>query len=119
MKKKENLSIKKKKIENKFVYLKIHSSENINIYAFSDQELIGKTLKLKELSFFVSPKFYEGELIPLSQALNLLNNQINSNIVGRLAYYAAKLNIISPRSIFWFKIEMTEIKIPHAITMRT
>ena len=119
--KKNNFSEIKHKIENKSVFLKIHSRDNMNIYAFSDPELIGKTLKSEKLSFYVNPTFYQegAELIPLIQALNLMKSQINSNIIGRLAYYAAKLDIINSRSILWIYDEKSKNKIPHVFTMKT
>jgi hypothetical protein len=111
----------KNKIKDKKVYLKIHSSDNVNIYAFCDPELVGKTLKSAKLTFYVNPHFYgpEGaELIPLSQALNLLNNHINSNIVGRLAYYSVQVGIANKHSILWIRDEINNVKIPHLITMK-
>jgi hypothetical protein len=110
------------KIKDKSVYVNVHtSSENLSIYAFSDPELIGKTLKSEKLTFYVNPSFYHkgADLIPLEEALNMLRSGINSNIVGRLAYYAGKLQILNAKSILWIDDENSGFKIPHVITMKT
>ena len=108
----------KSKIENKKVYIKIHESDLAKIYAFCDPELLDKTFKSDKLKFYVNPKFYAGKLISLEEALKILVYYPNANIVGRLAYYAAKLNIIDKRAILWIHDDKTNIKIPHIILMK-
>ena len=108
----------KNKIANKKVYIKIHDSDMAKIYAFCDPELIDKTLKSEKLTFYINPKFYEGKLISLEEALKILVFYPNANIVGRLAYYAAKLNIVDKRAILWIHDDKTKLKIPHIILMK-
>ncbi|MFW9930842.1 MAG: DUF424 family protein [Candidatus Thorarchaeota archaeon] len=113
-----DLSSIQDKIANKKVFLKIHSSELAKIYAFCDPELINKTLKSKKLNFFVNPDFYKGKLISLEEALKILSYYPNANVVGRLAYYASKVNIVDKRSILWIKDEKTNIRVPHILLMK-
>lgn len=88
------------------------------IYAFCDPELINKTLKSQKLTFFVNPQFYEGKLISIEEALKILIYYPNANIVGRLAYYAAVLNIVDKRSILWIHDDKTNLRIPHIMLMK-
>lgn len=113
-----NLNPIKKKIENKKVCLKIHSSDLTKIYAFCDPELLDMTLKSEKLTFYINPKFYRGKLISLEEALKILAFHPNANIVGRLAYYAAIVNIIDKRSILWIRDEKSNLKVPHIILMQ-
>ena len=108
----------KNKIAGKKVFIKIHDSDLAKIYAFCDPELIDKTLKSEKLTFYVNPKFYEGKLISIEEALKILVYYPNANIVGRLAYYAAKLNIIDKRAILWIHDKKTNLKVPHIILMK-
>lgn len=109
----------KPKIIDKKVYVKIHESDMASIFAFSDPELIDKTLQSDKISLFVNPTFYKGKLIPLIDALKIISEHPNANIVGRLAYYAALLKIIDPRILLWIHDKNTNWKIPHVILMRT
>ncbi len=108
----------KSKIANKKVYIKIHKSDMATIYAFCDPELIDRTLKSEKLSFYINPKFYEGKLISLEEALKILVYYPDANIIGRLAYYAAQLNIIDKRAILWIRDDKTNAKVPHIILMK-
>ena len=113
-----DLSSIKSKIENKKVCLKIHESDMTKIYAFCDPELLDMTLKSDKLTFYINPKFYRGKLIRLEEALKILAFHPNANIVGRLAYYAAKVKIIDKRTILWIRDEKSNLKIPHIILMQ-
>jgi hypothetical protein len=113
-----NLNSIKTKIQGKKVYIKIHSSDQAQIYAFSDPELINKKLKSKKMTFFVDPDFYQGNLITIEEALNILKNYPNANIIGRLAYYAAKVNIVNKKALLWIHDEETDIRVPYILLMK-
>ena len=108
----------KNKIENKKVCIRIHESDIAKVYAFCDPELLDKTFKSEKLTFYVNPNFYEGKLISLEEALKILVYYPNANIVGRLAYYAAQLNIVDKRTILWIHDDKTKIRIPHIMLMK-
>ena len=108
----------KSKIAGKKVFIKIHDSDLAKIYAFCDPELIDKTLKSEKLTFYVNPKFYEGKLISIEEALKILVYYPNANIVGRLAYYAAKVMIIDIWAFLWILDEKCNLKVPHIILMK-
>ena len=109
----------KHQISGKKVYIKEHNSSAQTIYAFADPELIGRKIKTKTMTFHVNPRFYKGELMPLAEALELLRRHPSCNIVGRLAYYAAKLDIVDKRSILWIKEASSNFKFPHLMLMLT
>ncbi|MHA2365987.1 MAG: DUF424 family protein [Candidatus Hodarchaeales archaeon] len=109
----------KEKIKGKEVYFKEHRSLDTIIQAFSDPELIGQKIKTKKFTFHVNPNFYQGRLIPLENALEMIQRYPNCNIIGRLAYYAGKLGLVDMRSILWIHEKNTKRKIPHLIIMRT
>lgn len=107
------------KIADKKVYIKEHKSDSQTLYAFADPELIGQKIKNKTITFRINPYFYEGKLIPLTDAIIFLRKHPSCNIVGRLAYYAGKLGIVDARSILWLKDTTTNRRVPHLMLMRT
>jgi len=109
----------KQQISGKKVFIKKHHSPDQILYAFADPELIGRKIKTKTMTFYVNPRFYEGNLMLLSDALQLLQKHPNCNIVGRLAYYAAKLDIVDRRSIIWIREASSNFKFPHLMLMTT
>lgn len=75
----------------KMVYVKKHVYENGVILAMCDQEVLGKKLvdDEKKIVLYVDPSFYMGELIMLEDALELLREAVNANLVGNNIVEAA------------------------------
>ena len=90
-------------LENKFVSFKVHINGENKVYAFCDPDLIGQTFKDKtrHISLFVNPDFYQGESVPLVEALEIIRNYPNCNIIGSLAYYAVKAGIAHKHAVLW------------------
>ena len=113
------------KEENKFlrkksVYFKVHLTFEKKIIAFADADLIGKTYKdsEKKISISVNPDFYQGELITVSEGLELIKSYPNCNIVGSLAYYAVKFGIAHKHSLLWIIDKEKKKRVPHLLLVR-
>jgi hypothetical protein len=92
-----------------YIYFKIHSDNNKKVLAIADENLIGKTLKEKEIEFNVSSAFYKGEKADEKKIAILLKEHSNINIIGKKAVsIALKEGLIKKENIIFIK------KIPHA-----
>ena len=91
------------------IYIKLHKSNNQEILAVCDKELIGKIFKDKDICLKVTESFYKGKLVKEDKAIALMKNTNNINIVGEKSIdLAIKSNLISEDNIIRIK------KIPHA-----
>jgi len=91
------------------IYIKIHKSNNQEILAVCDKELIGKTFRDKDICLKITEDFYKGKLVKENKAIELMKNNNNINIVGEKSInLAIKSNLISEDNIIRIK------KIPHA-----
>ena len=91
------------------IYIKIHKSNNQEILAVCDKELLGKIFKDKDICLKVTESFYKGKLVKEDKAIALMKNTNNINIVGEKSIdLAIKSNLISEDNIIRIK------KIPHA-----
>jgi len=64
------------------VYLKIHIRNEIEIVACCDKDLLCKVFKEGNLRIEVTEQFYGGELIDISDAIEILKEASYFNIVG-------------------------------------
>jgi hypothetical protein len=108
------------KLNKKSIFFKVHLTFEKKIVAFADQELIGKTFqdKEKKISICVSPEFYQGKKISISEGLELLRSYPNCNIVGSLAYYAVKFGIAHKHSLLWIIDKDKKKRVPHLLLIR-
>jgi len=75
--------------------------------AVCDKELCGKTLKGKEIEFFVSKGFYNGEPVSIKELRGKLREFENINIVGNKAVkIALEEGIVSEENV----IEIAKVK---------
>jgi hypothetical protein len=80
-------------------YYKIHKTQYGNLIAISDKELLGKTIKNKDLDFNVSERFYGSELTDES-VINFLDKCNDGNIIGNnIVNLFLKLEIIDKKSV--------------------
>ncbi|MFW9994428.1 MAG: DUF424 family protein [Candidatus Odinarchaeota archaeon] len=101
------------------IYLKVHQRQNKIIYAFADPEMVGNTYTNGHgLKLVIRPEFYEGKLIDLEDALDLLKRHNNSNIVGNLAKHAVQRGLIHRDCVLAFRDENTGKMIYHVMLMR-
>ena len=91
------------------MYVKIHETENKDIVAVCDEDLIGKKFEEKELILDVSEEFYKGEKMDEKRTLEIMKKVDILNIVGEKSIdLASKNDIVS-------KMNIIKIKgIPHA-----
>ncbi len=91
------------------MYVKIHETENKDIVAVCDEDLIGKKFEEKELILDVSEEFYKGEKMDEKRTLEIMKKADILNIVGEKSIdLASKNDIVS-------KMNIIKIKgIPHA-----
>ena len=67
--------------------------------AICDKELLGKTLKNKDLDFFVNPRFYGEEEID-EKILKLVQDSNDGNVIGnKIVKLLLKHKVISKKSI--------------------
>jgi len=91
------------------MYVKIHKTENKDIVAVCDEDLLGKKFEEKELILDVSEEFYKGEKMDEAKTLEIMKKADILNIVGEKSIdLASKNDIVS-------KMNIIKIKgIPHA-----
>ncbi len=61
---------------------RIYESRGGVALAVADKELVGKTLKFKDIDFFVNPRFYGDKEAPREELIRLLKEATNINLVG-------------------------------------
>ena len=92
------------------IYVKRNVSQNSEVVAFCDEDLIGKTFKEKNLKLEITERFYKGELMKDEDAVLLMKNSRSINIVGKHSIkIAIKANIIKKENVIKIK------NIPHAL----
>ncbi len=101
----------------RMIYIKIHSTDNGDIIAMCDSELLGKVLKEKDFEINLKDysDFYKGELANEERALKLIRHDrlSSANIVGKESVSTAiKAKIIDKSSVK--KVE----KVPYAYAFR-
>ncbi|AJF62509.1 MAG: hypothetical protein QT11_C0001G0360 [archaeon GW2011_AR20] len=92
------------------IYLKINKTEQNEIIALCDSNLIGKSFSEKDLNLDVNERFYKGDVLDEDKIVKILMNARNINIVGEEAMrLAVKHNIVEKENIIKIK------NIPHSI----
>ena len=77
--------------------------------AVADKELIGKTLKFKDIEFFVNPRFYGDKEASNEELIRLLKEAVNINLVGEKSVELGKqAGMIKDENVIMIG------KIPHA-----
>ena len=80
-------------------YYKLHKTDFGTMIAVCDKELSGKTLKNKDLDFFVNPRFYGDEKID-EKILELIKKSNDGNVIGnKIVELLLKNKVISNNSI--------------------
>ena len=83
----------------KMFYYKLHKTDFGTMIAVCDKELLGKTLKNKDLDFFVNPRFY-GEAEINEKILELIVDVNDGNVIGnKIVKLLLKNQVISKESI--------------------
>ena len=78
------------------VYIKIHSRNDIETVACCDEHLLNQCYKEGKVKIEISENFFGGHLIALDEAIEILKNAQNFNIVGENIINGAVLNKLLP-----------------------
>lgn len=84
------------------VYVKIHQSGNNTIIAICDVNLVGTMLRddKKNISFYVDPRFFKGEIMDLDEVEEILSSANNVNLVGKtIVEFAVKKGYVHPDAV--------------------
>jgi hypothetical protein len=77
--------------------------------AVCDQDICNKTLKDKDIEFFVNPRFYQENEGDEEKVISLLKKAAGANLVGEEAVKCGvEVGLIDPRNIIKIK------EVPHA-----
>ncbi|OYT37827.1 MAG: hypothetical protein B6U89_06780 [Desulfurococcales archaeon ex4484_58] len=73
------------------VYVKKHTSGGEVVLAICDYSLLGKKIvdREKNITLYIDPNFYKGEVMSIKQALELLKKATNANLIGNNIVEAA------------------------------
>ena len=97
------------------VYTKMHERHGSQVLAFADPDLIGCELSNGQIKFHVSAHFYAGTLVSREEALDLLRNFPNTNLLGSLVLSAVEEGIIAEDAILWLEDKERGLRVPHAV----
>jgi hypothetical protein len=91
------------------VYVNLKKVGRNVILAVCDSEILGKTLREGKIVFHVKEEFYNGGLVPLEEALDMVANSTIVNMVGKnCVEKAISKGYVHPQAVL--KIE----GVPHA-----
>lgn len=92
------------------IYLKINKTEQNEIIAVCDSDLMGKKFSENGLNLDINEIFYKGDIIDEKEIIKILKKSRNINIVGKESIkLAVKAGIINKENIIKIK------NIPHAM----
>ncbi|MGV9203641.1 MAG: DUF424 domain-containing protein [Promethearchaeia archaeon] len=82
------------------VYLKIHNWKKDKTVACCDENLLEKVFKEGDLRIEISEQFYGGELMEINEAIEILKNVNNFNLVGkRIIEFAIEHKILPEEGV--------------------
>jgi len=64
------------------VYVKLKKNGKNILLAICDANLLGKTLKEGKIVFKITNEFYKGRKISVDQAVTMIENSTNVNLIG-------------------------------------
>ncbi len=71
------------------VYLKQHNNQGCIVLAVCDENTLGKTFSDGRISITVNPAFYQGKLVTIPTALQMISESPNTNLTGKEIVRAA------------------------------
>lgn len=91
------------------MYYKVYDRYWGKVVAVCDKELCNKTLKEKDLEFFVNPRFYKGKEGDIETVMLVLREAASVNLIGKEAVKCGiDIGLVNEKNI------VTIEKIPHA-----
>ena len=108
------LVVQSNKHISKQVFFRIHRQDGTEILAICDEELLGKVLSNSKIKMKVPNKFYKGQAISKSDALQLMRRYVNINIIGSVIELGIEKNRIKKDAVIWFNDEEGN-RVPHLL----
>ncbi|UCD03664.1 MAG: DUF424 family protein [Candidatus Woesearchaeota archaeon] len=91
------------------MYYKVYEREWGKMVAVCDQDICNKTLKDRDIEFFVNPRFYQGNEGDEEKVISLLKEAASANLVGEEAVKCGvEAGLIDSRNVIKIK------EVPHA-----
>ena len=86
------------------VYVKLKKNGKNILLAICDANLLGRTLKEGKIVFKITNEFYKGRKISVDQAVTMIENSTNVNLIGNICVEKAIENgFVHPEAVL--KIE--------------
>jgi len=96
------------------VYFKVHRKNNVEILALCDESLLGQEIFNEKARMRIPVDFYRGQEIEAQDALQLMRNYANINVVGSVLELGIRKNLINEDAVLWFST-LEGKKIPHLL----
>ena len=96
------------------VYFKVHRKNNVEILALCDESLLGQEIFNEKARMKIPANFYRGQEIEAQDALQLMRNYANINVVGSVLELGIRQNLINEDAVLWFTT-LEGKKIPHLL----
>ncbi len=88
------------KLEEPLVYMKVYEVSGERIIAICDEEVLGKKFSEDDITLYVDPTFYGGQLVPLSIALAEARQATMLNLVGeKIVEAAIRAGLVHPAAV--------------------
>lgn len=82
------------------VYVKVMGRGRRRLVAVCDADLLGKTLRFGKINFEIRRDFYEGSLVSVREAIELIRSAPNINLIGSLIIdEALREGLVHPQAI--------------------
>lgn len=92
------------------IYIKKNESQNSEVLAVCDEDLINKVFRDKKMKLEITERFYKGDLVNEEEAVEFMKKARSINIAGKNSIsLAIKLGIVDKGNIIKIK------NIPHAL----
>lgn len=91
------------------VYVKVFITSREVVVAACDREVLGKVFREGDIVLNVNEEFYKGELVTLTEALNIIKKATIANLVGKnIVSKAIEKGLVHPEAVIYVS------KVPHA-----
>lgn len=96
------------------VFFKVHRKDNVEILALCDESLLDQEIFNEKARMRIPADFYRGQEIEAQDALQLMRNYTNINVVGSVLELGIRKNLINEDAVLWFSTSEGK-KIPHLL----
>jgi hypothetical protein len=92
--------------------LKVIRAQGETIVVVCDRELVGKTLRKRDMKLEVKASFYNGREASVEECLAAIRGATIANLVGSIVKHALRAGIVEERGVIRFQ------RVPHAQLVR-